>query len=138
MAIASRQHPLLLWLEGAGFEGSLSLGAYYLLLFACAWFVLRRGRAWARSRSLLVGNSKKSEGGDGVAVGDKPPQLSYVDSPKNRRLLARTTLLARPYKPSPWLGHRVSGRARQEERRHFAGRVEGGCLGLGGDAVNER
>eukprot|EP00752_Nemacystus_decipiens_P014833 g13206.t1 len=109
MAIASRQHPLLLWLEGAGFEGSLSLGAYYLLLFACGWFVLRRGRAWARSRSFLVGSSKKSEGGDGVDVSDKAPQLSYVDSPRNRRLLARTTLLARPYKPSPWLGHRLGG-----------------------------
>lgn len=113
MAMTSpRQHPLLLWLDATGYEGSLSLGAYYLLLFACAWFVLRRGRAWARSRSLLVGNiNKKSEGGDGdgAAVRHKPPQLTYVDSPRNRRLLARTSLLARPYKPSPWLGHRVSG-----------------------------
>lgn len=109
MAIASRQHPLLLWLDAAGFEGSLSLGAYYLLLFACAWFVLRRGRAWARSRSFLAGASKKSEAADGMVGGDKPPQLTYVDSPRNRRLLARTSFLARPYKPSPWLGHRVSG-----------------------------
>lgn len=110
MATTGRQHPLLLWLDAAGFfEGSLSLGAYYFLLFACAWFVLRRGRAWARARSFLVGNnSKKSEGGDGVVVGDKPPALTYVDSPRNRRLVARTSLLSRPYKPSPWLGHRVS------------------------------
>lgn len=107
MAIASRQHPLLLWLEGAGFQGSLSLGAYHLLLCLCLWFVLRRGRAWARSRSILAGNSKASEGSEGVFAGDKPPQLSYVDSPRHRRLLAKTTLLARPYKPSPWLGHRV-------------------------------
>ena len=113
MSSTSRQHPLLLWLDAAGWEGSFSLGAYYLLLFACAWFVLRRGRAWARARSFLIGGGGdgKSDGGDGcVVVGDKAPKLTYVDSERNRRLLARTPLLGRPYVPSPWLGHRVSAR----------------------------
>lgn len=127
-----RQHPLLLWLDAAGYEGRgspllmryywLSLGAYYLLLFACGWFVLqwfRRGRPWARARSFLVGKSKGEEGGAagaGVGVGGyakkathKAPQLRYVDSVRNRRLLSRTTVLRQPYVPSPWLGHRVRG-----------------------------
>lgn len=116
-----RQHPLLLWLDGVGYESSgplsywLSLAAYYLLLFACSWFVLqwfRRGRPWARARSFLSGKSK-SEGdvsalGGGVGAGRGPPQLRYRGSEFNRRLLARTTVLRQPYVPSPWLGHRVS------------------------------
>jgi len=79
----SRQHPLLLWLDAAGWEGSFSLVAYYLLLFACGWFVLRRGRAWARARSSLVGDGK-SGGVDGSAAGDKAPKLTYVDSERVR------------------------------------------------------
>lgn len=121
-----RQHPLLLWLDAAGYDGGspllmryywLSLGAYYLLLSACSWFVLqwfRRGRPWTRARSFLVGQRKSEEGaGGGVGVGaggDKAeaPQLRFVDSERNRRLLSRTTVLRQPYVPSPWLGHRVS------------------------------
>lgn len=121
-----RQHPLLLWLDGVGSESSgplsywLSLSAYYLLLFACSWFVLewfRRGRPSARAWSFLSGK-RKSEGGVGGGGGDvgvvggagrSPPQLRYKASDFNRRLLARTTVLRQPYVPSPWLGHRVSG-----------------------------
>lgn len=146
----SRQHPLLLWLDAAGWEGSVSLVAYYLLLFVCGWYVLRRGRAWARARLSLVGDGK-SGGGDGAVVGDKAPKLTYVDSERNRRLLARTPLLGRPYVPSPWLGHRVSALALQIAREfgtevlHTCGascrgvlsaRLSGMCLRF--SAVNTR
>lgn len=126
-----RQHPLLLWfdlLDTAGYDAGpqflyyrywLSLGAYYLLLFACAWFVLqwfRRGRPWATARSFLAGISKGGVGGwrGGVKKDKKrkkiavPPLLLYKESSRNRRLLSKTTVLRQPYVPSPWLGHRVS------------------------------
>lgn len=131
---SGRQHPLLLWFDLLdGKNGPLfvrywlSLGAYYLLLFACSWFVLqwfRRGRPWARARSLLVGHSRG--GGDENQQHQlqqqlkrkqkkkhaAPPRLLYMESPRNRRLLAKTTVLRQPYVPSPWLGHRVSERRR--------------------------
>lgn len=140
-----RQHPLLLWfdiVDGITTDyrkkGTpsvmflrypwLSLGAYYLLLIACAWFVLqrfRRGRPWARARSFLVGKAGWSDGTGlrgGVFGANKnkkkllkrkkkaavPPLLLYKDTSRNRRLLSKTTVLRQPYKASPWLGHRVS------------------------------
>ena len=128
-AWSGRQHPLLLWfdlLDGQNgplfFRYWLSLGAYYLLLFACAWFVLqwfRRGPPLARARSLLVGNSRAGEDDKQEMQQQQkphkqnrkhavPPRLLYVESARNRRLLAKTTVLRQPYVPSPWLGHRVS------------------------------
>lgn len=119
---SARQHPLLLWfdlLDTAEYKGPLfrywlSLGAYYLLLFACAWYVLqwfRRGRPWARARSSVAGGHKKGDVGGGAIENKKntaPPALLYKESARNRRLLSKTTVLRQPYIPSPWLGHRVS------------------------------
>lgn len=128
-----QQHPLLLWLDVPGYEQSgplllLSLAAYYLLLFACGWFVLqwfRRGRPWARARSFLAGKSKSDLGTAGVGGKREPapPQLRYKKTAFNRRLLSETSVLRQPYVPSPWLGHRVSwtraGREQTDTRTLF-------------------
>ncbi|CAM9172043.1 unnamed protein product [Ectocarpus sp. 12 AP-2014] len=116
---SGQEHPLLLWLDVSGYEQSgplllLSIAAYYLLLFACGWFVLqwfRRGRPWARARSFLAGKSKSDLGAAGVGGKREPapPQLRYKKTAFNRRLLSETTVLRQPYVPSPWLGHRLGG-----------------------------
>lgn len=124
-----QHHPLLLWFNLLDGENGpllllyswLSLGAYYLLLLACSWFVLqwfRRGRPWARARSLLMGKSLAAGGGEKQQQGQQKrkqkrrhemvPQLLYMDSARNRQLLSKTTVLRQPYVPTPWLGHRVS------------------------------
>lgn len=121
-----RQHPLLLWFDildaDTGYYYNalllrywLSLGAYYLLLFACGWFVLqwfRRGRPWARARSFLAGIGWAGGKSDGDRKNKKikqsvPPVLFYRETARIRRLLSKTTVLRQPYVPSPWLGHRV-------------------------------
>lgn len=125
----TRQHPLLLWFNilDADTEYNVlllrcwpSLGAYYVLLFACGWFVLqwfRRGRPWARAQSFLAGigwagGKSDGDGGGNTKNAKKKqpvlPQLLYRESARNRRLLSKTMMLRQPYVPSPWLGHRVS------------------------------
>lgn len=70
---------------------------------------LRRSYLEMALDSTAHHGARKAAGKTGIGsrVVLMPPQLIHSDSVCTRRILSKTSVLTKPYIPSPWLGHRV-------------------------------